>query len=42
VLTPLRACSVSRGQLPAVSAKELVAHGPDEEEAAKTAVTIEP
>jgi hypothetical protein len=33
---------MSRGQLPAVSAKELVARGQDEEEAAKAAVTIEP
>jgi hypothetical protein len=33
---------VSRGQLPAVSARELVARGLDEEEAAKTAVTTEP
>jgi hypothetical protein len=32
----------SRGPLPAVSAKDWVAHGSDEEEAAKTAVTIEP
>jgi len=32
----------SRGRLPAVSAREKVARGSDEEEAAKTAVTIEP
>jgi hypothetical protein len=42
VLTPLRVRSVFTRSAPAVSAKELVARGPDEEEAAKTAVTIEP
>lgn len=39
---PFERARWSRGLLPAVSARELVARGPDEEEAAKTAVTIEP
>lgn len=39
---PFERARYSRGRLPAVVAREKVARGPDEEEAAKTAVTIEP